>query len=323
MEEKSLKQAVYSSDKESEYDEHAKRLLSHKIILAHILLNTVSEFSGMNPEQVVPLIEEPPKISTVPVEPGETNYRKIMPVITGNNTESSITREGTITYDIYFFVWTPEKRGRLKIFVDIESQKKFYPGYHIVTRGIFYTSRMISSQMGTEFQAQDYNDIKKVYSIWICMNPPKRAGNTMAEFSISRKDLVGNPGYLGRYDLLSVIIIGLSKELVTESEKTALHRLLGTLFSTRLSPDEKKDILSDEFKIPMDSDLERRFNFMCNLGEGIAEEAREEGITIGMEKVIANFLKNNNSISFASQMLSIPENMVLSVAQKEGIETSN
>lgn len=33
--EKSLKRTIYSSDMESEYDEHAKRLLSHKIILAH------------------------------------------------------------------------------------------------------------------------------------------------------------------------------------------------------------------------------------------------------------------------------------------------
>lgn len=74
--EESLKRTIYSSDMESEYDEHAKRLLSHKIILAHILVNTVSEFSGMTPEQVVPLIEETPKVSTVPADPGETNYEK-------------------------------------------------------------------------------------------------------------------------------------------------------------------------------------------------------------------------------------------------------
>ncbi|MFT4105105.1 MAG: hypothetical protein QM657_05015 [Lacrimispora sp.] len=211
----------------------------------------------------------------------------------------------------------------MKIFLDIETQKNFHPGYHIVTRGIFYTSRMISAQMGTEFQAPDYDDIKKVYSIWICMNTPKRVSNTIAEFSINKKNLVGDPGYLGRYDLLSVIIIGLSKELAAETEGTGLHRLLGALFSTHLSPEEKKDILSDEFKIPMNSDLERRINFMCNLGEGIAEEARERGIEIGMERLIANFLKNDNHISLAAKMLGVPESKILSVAQKEGIETLN
>ncbi len=70
---------------------------------------------------------------------------------------------------------------------------------------------------------------------------------------------------------------------------------------------------------------------MCNLGEGIAEDAMErgwkkgleKGIEQGMEKLIVNFLKNNNHVSVAAKMLDIPETMILSVAQKEGIETLN
>lgn len=70
---------------------------------------------------------------------------------------------------------------------------------------------------------------------------------------------------------------------------------------------------------------------MCNLGEGIAEDAMErgwkkgleKGIEQGMEKLIVNFLKYNNHVSVAAKMLDIPETMILSVAQKEGIETLN
>lgn len=74
---------------------------------------------------------------------------------------------------------------------------------------------------------------------------------------------------------------------------------------------------------------------MCNLGEGTAEDAMErgwkkgvekgieQGIEQGMEKLIVNFLKNNNHVSVAAKMLDIPETMILSVAQKEGIETLN
>ncbi|MGE9927701.1 hypothetical protein ACQRAB_11615, partial [Megasphaera elsdenii] len=32
---------------------------------------------------------------------------------------------------------------------------------------------MISSQKGTEFTNSDYNKIKKVYTIWICMEAPQ------------------------------------------------------------------------------------------------------------------------------------------------------
>ena len=66
-----LKREMYGADLRASYDEHAKRLLAQKIVLAHILVNAVSEFKGMEPEAVVFLIEIEPEISSVPVNPGE------------------------------------------------------------------------------------------------------------------------------------------------------------------------------------------------------------------------------------------------------------
>ncbi len=156
------------------------------------------------------------------------------------------------------------------------------------------------------------------------MNSPKRVSNTITEFYMNKRNIAGASGDLGRYDLLSVIIIGLPKELAQETDGTKLHRLLGTLFSSRLSVGEKKNILSEEFKIPVGPDLERRISIMCNLSEAIAEEGLERGLKKGreegMEQLIANFLKNDNHVSHAVKMLGVPEEMVLSVAQKERIE---
>ena len=53
----SIKGTIQASDKEIQYDEKAKKLLGHKIILAHILVNTIDEFRGMNPKEVVKYIE--------------------------------------------------------------------------------------------------------------------------------------------------------------------------------------------------------------------------------------------------------------------------
>ncbi len=47
------------------------------------------------------------------------------------------------------------------IVIGIEAQKSFYPGYDLVTRGIYYAARMISSQMGVEFTGENYNQIKR------------------------------------------------------------------------------------------------------------------------------------------------------------------
>lgn len=47
-----LKNVVLSTDIKAQYDECVKKLLGHKIILAHILAKSVDEFRGMRPEEV-------------------------------------------------------------------------------------------------------------------------------------------------------------------------------------------------------------------------------------------------------------------------------
>lgn len=72
----SIKKTVRASDKDAQYDEKAKKLLGHKIILAYILVNTIEEFREMNPKEVVNYIEGEPYISVVPVDSGMTNGKK-------------------------------------------------------------------------------------------------------------------------------------------------------------------------------------------------------------------------------------------------------
>ena len=85
--------------------------------------------------------------------------------------------EGKTTYDIRFRVTFPDRRSHGMI-INVEAQKDFTPGYDLTTRGVFYCSRMLSAQMETSISAKDYNQLQKVYSIWICLEPPNYASNT-------------------------------------------------------------------------------------------------------------------------------------------------
>ena len=67
-------------------------------------------------------------------------------------------------FDIVFYARYGNERK--KLYVNIEAQKSFYPGYDLVTRGIIYPARLISQQMDIEYTANDYDGVKKVYSIW-------------------------------------------------------------------------------------------------------------------------------------------------------------
>ena len=54
-------------------------------------------------------------------------------------------------------------------------------------------------------------------------------------------------------------------------------KLLNTLFSPTVLPDEKKRILSEKYNIAMTVELESEVQRMCNLGTAIESKARDEG----------------------------------------------
>ena len=67
-------------------------------------------------------------------------------------------------------------------------QKAEPSAYDIINRAVFYVSRMIPSQKGREFVNSNYNDIKRVYSIWVCMNMSQ---NCMNYIHFTQESVVG------------------------------------------------------------------------------------------------------------------------------------
>ena len=288
-----LKNAIKATDSKAEYDTSAKRLLGQKSILAHILVKTVDEFKGMDPKKVVDSIEGTPHIGTVPVEPGLTNAvsEKNGERLVGFNTENGEVNEGLIRFDIVFYVRM--KDGLSQIIINVEAQKDEPNGYEILNRAIFYVSRLISSQKERDFENSSYDDIKRVYSIWICMNMKE---NTMSYVHLTKEDLIGSYEWKGNLDLLNIIMIGLAKKLPEHDETYELHRLLGALLSQDLTVDEKLNIIGNEYDIPIEENFRKDVSVMCNLSQGI----EEKGIAIGEarkeEKIILNMHNNGFTV---------------------------
>ena len=249
-----LKNAVLATDLKAQYDACAKKLLGYKDILARILIEAVEEFREISPEEVKSLIEDDIQIGKVPVDPGITNV--IVGVdengkeIIGMNTVNEEVNAGYILFDIIFYVRL--KEGRSKIIINVEAQRKEPTEYDILNRAIFYVSREISSQKNREFVNSNYNDIKKVYSIWICMNMPE---DSMNHIHLTNDTIIGNQIWKGREDLVNIVMIGLAKEISPKEEKHELHRLLGALLSETLREEEKLDILKNEYHIPMEKSM--------------------------------------------------------------------
>ena len=97
------------------------------------------------------------------------------------------------------------------MFINVEAQKDEPGSYQILNRAIFYVSRLISSQRERDFVKSNYNDIKTVYSIWVCMNMPE---NSMCHIYLTK----------GNLNLVNIVMIGLTNALPESHNEYVLHR---------------------------------------------------------------------------------------------------
>ena len=282
--------AVNAAGDKAQYDTRVKRLLAQKSILAHILVKTVVEFQGMKPEDVVTYIEGEPSISVVPVEPGLANMEKTDATgqrIVGLNTENAEINEGLVRFDIIFYVRM--KNGLSQIIVNIEAQKDEPTEYKILNRAIFYVSRLISSQKERDFVNTNYDDIKQVFSIWICMNMDD---NSLSHIHLTKDEMLKPYNWKGNLDLLNIVLIGITNEIPEHDEKYEMHRLIGALLSSELKEQEKLDIIEHEYNIPISQEFREDVRIMCNLSTGIEERATEKT----SEKFILNMYKKGYTL---------------------------
>ena len=292
--------AVNAAGDKAQYDTRVKRLLAQKSILAHILVKTVDEFKGMKPEDVVKYIEGEPSISVVPVEPGLANMEKTDVAgqrIVGLNTENAEINEGLVRFDIIFYVRMPSivgrKNGLSQIIVNIEAQKDEPTEYKILNRAIFYVSRLISSQKERDFVNTNYDDIKQVFSIWICMNMDD---NSLSHIHLTKDEMLKPCNWKGNLDLLNIVLIGITNEIPEHDEKYEMHRLIGTLLSGELKEQEKLDIIEHEYNIPISQEFREDVRIMCNLSTGIEERATERATEKTSEKFILNMYKKGYTL---------------------------
>lgn len=298
-----IRNTILTTDKDAQYDESAKRLLGQKSILAYILAKTVDEFAGMDPKDVVSYIEGEPFINTIPIENGLTNavIKNDGSRVVGFNSENPELHEGMIRFDIIFYVRM--KDGLSQMIINVEAQKDEPNGYDILNRAVFYVSRMISSQKERDFSNSNYDEIKRVYSIWVCMNMPE---NSLEHIHLVKDSIINSHAWKGKMDLVNIVMIGLAEELPEHEEKYELHRLLGALLSQDLTASEKMDIIGNEYAIPMEKDFREDVSIMCNLSQKI----KENGIEIGKREMIMKMYSKGYTTAQIADVAEIDEDQI-------------
>lgn len=276
-------------------DAACKRLLSEKEILAHLLKGCVPEFRNLPVRQIASsCIEGDLQVSKIPVLPDEGT-----PVIRGSQTEDSSINEGTITYDIRFSAVVPNTDEQITLLINVESQNDYYPGYPLLKRAVYYGCRMISSQYGREFSNSHYEKIKKVYSIWICMNPPKKKENTITSYHFAEEAVTGTAAEpASHYDLLQIIMIRLGKPNgnLNLKQNNDILELLNVLFSKEMPPAEKRSVLQESFRLQISDAMEKEMKNMGTFSEAFYERGVSKGIEIGEAKARTEALQEKKNM---------------------------
>ena len=182
-----------------------------------------------------------------------------------------------------------------QIIINVEAQKDEPKEYEILNRAIFYVSRLISSQKERDFENSSYDDIKRVYSIWVCMNMDE---SCMSHVHLTKEDLIGSYEWKGNLDLANIIMLGLAKNLPEHDETYELHRLLGALLSKELTIDEKLNIIGNEYDIPIEENFRKDVSVMCNLSQEIKED-----IAIGAAREKAQIILNMHKNGFTAEQI--------------------
>ena len=267
-----------------QYDKSIKKVLANKPILARILKFTVHELSTLSLQQIESCIDSNSvMLGQTFVEPGLSN-----PKIISKQLEDDISGEGRIVYDLRFVVNLPDGE-KTKIIINVEAQRKSNPGYSIVNRGIFYAARLLSAQLNTEFtnngsDSAQYDNMKKVYSIWICMDCPEDKKDSIVSYSLKPEIFYQGNKNLNidyTYDYVGVVVVHLSGN--PECSQNQLIGMLDTLLS-KMDLKAKKQKLQEEFQLPMTMEIDQEVSDMCNLSLGLWEEAVTEGRLQGVRE---------------------------------------
>ena len=294
MPETNLAQAIEATnDSGSAYDANIKYLLADKQILARILKYAVKDFFDMEIPDIIDNIGDDIDIGTRPVDPGLSNLGQIKK----SDTEDNIPGEGKIFYDIRFTAY--HSKDEIKFLINIEAQKSSDPkklGYNLENRVIFYLARMISAQKQTEFFHSDYDSLKRVRSIWICMDN-EEDGDSIEEISLDRKAVFGNRKNPYNTGLIKGIIINIRNRKSVQSSKNILISMLENLLS-QINVEDKKRILTEEYGMIMTTELEGRIQTMCNLSENIRAISIEEERLNAIERMIRANATKEQIISF-------------------------
>lgn len=302
---------------EAKIDRVVKEIFVNKQILARIIKRVVPEFEDIELDAIENkyIITDDKTISGTAVARNLTNAECL--------SESDTTvNEGIVYYDLMFRVKYPGEEGKMiGMYINIELQQDYYPGYPLESRAMYYAARRLSSQLPSIDRDTDYGCLQKVYSIWICMgNVPNKDANTISLYRMEKHDILNKMDVDRRvYDLINVVMIRFNDDIKTQDK---LIGLLQTICSKKIGKSDKLKRM-EESGIRLTNQVKEGVSHMCTYGQMLFTDGKVEGKTEGKAEATALFavkmLRKQEPLDKIHEYTGLPMNEILKIADENGI----
>ena len=211
-------------------------------------------------------------------------------------------------YDIIFYALLPNTDQTIPIIINVEPQADYSPGYDLLNRALFYAGCMIADQKNCVFDKDNYDDLRKVCSIWICLEPPKHLANTISSYALEQHDLLGTcPTH--PIDKLQLVLVRVGTE--DNQNYTGIMPLLDACLSKKSNID-KQNQTTQQYHVtltPEDTDMTAGEQLIYKLKRE-AWEQREDGRNEEKRETASKLIKMGMQTDFIAKATGLSDSEI-------------
>ncbi|MBP5673223.1 MAG: hypothetical protein J6X49_12605 [Victivallales bacterium] len=232
-------------------DNRAKALFSLTSVIAHIAQACIPELHDLPCKLIA---EECLESFRDPSDEFHSDFAKVL------STERPLPNSFHISCDLLFELHPPQslpQKWRPQL-LNIEIQNDSRLLDRCIGRGMLYTSGIYYMEYGTMFSHPNYENARKVHSIWICPSAPPERQGTVMDFMMtdSCAPREGPSSLIPResYDKFRLTIVNVGGEC--GRGRKDLPGYIWTLTTLFLSKEERMQILKEDFDMEMTQTVE-------------------------------------------------------------------